>query len=81
MSYIIELYYKAPPDHRKESDLVSRIAKLGGRLDDREEPEAGGPQNVCLTFEFDTIARAESAAEQLRHEGEYVEGPAEYASD
>ncbi len=81
MSYIIELYYRAPPDVRKESDLSTRIGKLGGWLSFREEPEADGPQSVCLTYEFDTLAKAESVADLLRHEGEHVEGPVEYATD
>jgi hypothetical protein len=81
MSFMIELYYKAPADADKEIDLVTRVKKLGGRLDFREEPEPDASRSVCLTFEFNSLSQAKAAAEQLRRDGEHVEGPAEYAAD
>jgi hypothetical protein len=76
MSFIIELYYKAPANLRREADLSERVRKLGGQLDYREEAES-----VCLTYEFDSLAKAESAALALRSEGEHVEGPVTYAAE
>ena len=81
MTYMFEVYYKAPSDLRKETELTSRVAKLGGRLDLREDPDATGPESVCLTYEFNDLAQAEEAAELLRQEGEHVEGPVEYAAE
>jgi hypothetical protein len=81
MTYMFELYYAAPADPRKEADLTSRVIKLGGWLDCREDPDHSGPQSVCLTYEFDDLDAAEAAAEALRQGGEHVEGPVEYAAD
>jgi len=81
MTYMFELYYAPPADPRKEADLTSRVLKLGGRLDCREDPDVTGPQSVCLTYEFDDLNMAEAAAETLRQDGEHVEGPVEYAAE
>ena len=78
MSFMFEVYYKAPPDPRKEADLAQRVAGLGGRLDHREMAEPGANGAVCLTFEFDGRANAEAAARVLREQGEHVEGPVDY---
>jgi hypothetical protein len=78
MSYMLEVFYKAPADAAKEATLTECVSKLGGRLDYREPPSAGGPGGVCLTFEFSDLDRAQAAAESLRRQGEHVEGPSDY---
>ncbi|MBI4531186.1 MAG: hypothetical protein HY709_06645 [Candidatus Latescibacteria bacterium] len=78
MSYMFEVYYKVPPDMKKEAALTDQVLSLGGRLSYRENPEANSRGSVCLTYEFDNLEQAEIAAELLRQLGEYVEGPADY---
>jgi len=80
MSFMFEVYYKAPINKNREK-LISREAmRFGVELTFREEP---GPrddvrQSICLTYEFDNLAKAEEAAEALRILGEHVEGPCDY---
>jgi hypothetical protein len=78
MSYMFEVYYKAPPNARREAALTDRVLSLGGCLSYREETDETGAANVCLTYEFDSLEQAEMAATFLREQGEYVEGPVEY---
>jgi hypothetical protein len=78
MSFMFEVYYKAPADPRKEADLVQRVAGLGGRLDYRKVPENEGNGSICMTFDFERRDDAEAAARLLRQQGEYVEGPVDY---
>lgn len=78
MSYMFEVYYKAPANPRKEAELAARVSKLSGHLTFREDPNGTGPQSICLTFEFDKLPEAEAAANALRTAGEHVEGPCEY---
>jgi hypothetical protein len=74
MSFMFEVYYKAPADPRKEADLAQRVASLGGRLDYREAAEGGVNGAVCLTFEFNGRADAEAAARVLRHKASMSRG-------
>ena len=78
MSYMFEVYYKAPPDPIKEEELKLQISKLGGHLTFQEYPHEYGSSRVCLTCEFDDLSLAETVAESLRQQGEYVEGPVDY---
>ncbi len=77
MSFMYEVYYKAPADRNREARLTDRVSPFGGRLDFREEPD-GSHGAICLTYEFDQLDRAEAAAETLRQGGEHVEGPVDY---
>jgi len=76
MSYMFEVYYRPPVDPVREAALAERVSKMGGRLDCREDPTEH--TGACLTFEFDDWDRAEAAANSLREQGEYVEGPGDY---
>jgi hypothetical protein len=78
MSYMVEIHYVPPANPTKESALLKCIAELGGRLDYREEPNGERRQNICLTYEFDDLEQAATAAERLRQQGEHVEGPQDY---
>ena len=78
MSYMFEVHYNTPPDPIKEEELKLQISKLGGHLTFREYPEEYGSSSVCLTYEFDDLSLAETAAESLHQQGEYVEGPVDY---
>jgi len=78
MSYMFEVYYKPPPDPRREAALTQQVAQLGGRLSFREDPDEQGRGAVCLTCEFDDLSLAEVAADSLRRQGEHVEGPIDY---
>ena len=77
MSYMFEVYYKAPPDVQRESRLAEQLSGLGGHLAYREHPDERS-DSVCLTFEFDQLDVAEFAAQSLRSQGEHVEGPVDY---
>jgi hypothetical protein len=77
MTFMFEVYYRPPEDADREARISSLVNAAGGRLDFREPaPETGGP--ICLTFEFENRAQAESAAEALRKSGEHVEGVSDY---
>jgi len=78
MSYMFEVYYRPPASPSREATLTACVSRLGGRLDYREEPRAGGPGGVCLTYEFDDFDAADRAANELRQLGEHVEGPVDY---
>ncbi len=80
MSYMFEVYYRAPADLPKEAVLTQRVSRLGGRLGYREGPEGGANGSICLTYEFDRRDQAEAAARVLREQGEHVEGPVDYAA-
>ncbi len=80
MSYMFEVYYKAPVDSGKESRLAEIVSHMGGALTYREAPPATGSESVCLTFEFTEFASAQSAAVSLRNRGEHVEGPVDYGN-
>lgn len=80
MSYMFEVYYKSPPDLDREAALATRVSNAGGRLAYREEPDHSEVGSVCLTFEFEELEQAETAAQSLRRLGEHVEGPQEYAA-
>ncbi len=78
MTYLFEVYYRPPADAVYEATVARRVAEFGGRLEFREDP-AGPVGGVCLTFEFDDLGRAETAADALRRTELHVEGPCEYA--
>jgi hypothetical protein len=78
MSYMFEVYYRSPEDPTREAMLTECVSRLGGRFDYREAPTEGLSGGVCLTFEFSDVDRARAAAELLRAQGEYVEGPVDY---
>lgn len=78
MSYMFEVYYKVPPDLRKEAKLTQKLLRLGGRLTFREGADEYESASLCLTYEFDDLSLAETAAESLRQQGEHVEGPVDY---
>lgn len=80
MSYMFEVYYKAPVDKKREAAIGTAVAAFGGHLDYREEPK-GQRNRVCLTYEFTALKRAESAAAELKRLGEHVEGPNSYGDD
>jgi hypothetical protein len=73
---MFEVYYKPPPDPKKEAALTESVSRLGGRLSYREDPDGIG--SICLTYEFDALEQAKEAGEALRQQGEYVEGPVDY---
>ena len=78
MSYMFEVFYKAPANPKRETALTDRVARLGGRLSYREDPDGNGAQSVSLTYEFGSRDQAEAAATALREQGEHVEGPVDY---
>jgi hypothetical protein len=77
MSYMLEVYYRAPADAAREAALTSQVESLGGCLTYREDPPRPGTA-IVLTYEFPDFDRAESAAGSLRAKGEHVEGPVSY---
>jgi hypothetical protein len=46
MSFMFEVYYKAPADSNREAALTQRVSRFGGRLDFREEPREHGVRSV-----------------------------------
>jgi hypothetical protein len=79
MSVMFEVYYQSPPDEEKEAKITGFVLEKGGRLDFREGPLTTENGPICLTYEFDERGAAEVAASLLRQNGEFVEGPVEYA--
>ena len=80
MSFMIETYCPQPADEAQEAHFASIAKAIGGRLDFREVGEAQGSA-VCLTFDFETLEKAESAADQFRRAGVHVEGPSDYGPE
>lgn len=78
VTWMFEVYYLPPSDPAREERVTDVVARHGGRLDFREAPEVDGTHNVCLTYEFAELSRAEAAAGKLQAAGEYVEGPYQY---
>ena len=82
MSYMIEIYYRLPPDHARETQYTALLRPMGGHLDFREETNIPGVStSVCLTYEYAYIEQAEEAAAMLRAAGQYVEGPHAYGEE
>jgi hypothetical protein len=77
MSSMFEVYYRGPEDAARETRLTADVTAAGGRLDFREPSGADG-SSICLTFEFESRAQAESVAVTLRQRGEHVEGVYDY---
>lgn len=74
MSFMFEVFYKAPVDDAREQKIAAEIAQWKGKLIYREEPESGGATSaVCLTFVFGELSFAENASERVRQLGEHVE--------
>ncbi len=78
MSFMFEVYYRSPEDPAREERLCAAVSAAGGRLDFREPASRAGGA-ICLTFEFGSRERTESAAKALRRSGEHVEGVSDYA--
>ena len=79
MSVMFEVFYQPPKNPEREAQLMERVKPWGGQLTFREDerPASG----ICLTFEFGTWQEAERAAQTLRAQGEFLEGPMEYGDD
>jgi hypothetical protein len=73
MSFLFELYYSAPEDRAREVRAIADVETFRGRLDFREVGKS-----IILTFEFDEIENAETAANLLRSRNEHIEGPSSY---
>jgi hypothetical protein len=77
---MLEVYYEAPENPKREAVLTQSVAALGGRLDFRESPSGHQAGMVCLTYEFGDMEGARAAADALRRQGVHVEGPSDYGS-
>jgi hypothetical protein len=75
MSFMFEVYYKAPVDLKREEEITGVVKRLGGTLDCREAPNGTSSDAVCLTYEFRELESAQEAAASLRQRGDHVEGP------
>lgn len=78
MSFMFEVYYKSPADPAKDEVITDVVSRLGGSLSFREVSCASDTEAVCLTYEFDELDSARTAADSLRLRGEHVEGPVDY---
>jgi hypothetical protein len=77
MSFMFELYYRAPEDKAREARIIADVVASGGSLDYREPADRdGGP--ICLTFDFESRTQAEAVAAALQSRGEHVEGVYDY---
>lgn len=81
MSFMIEVYYHAPPDRSREERISTEAGRYGGQLTYREEPSNGQSKAVCLTYEFDSLDSAKRAVDVIRSFGDHVEGPVDYGTD
>jgi hypothetical protein len=74
---MFEVFYRPPRDLAREKRMTDRVAEFGGRLDCWDD--ANGFTGICLTFEFDDLAQAESAVEALLAQGDRITmGPRPY---
>ena len=80
MSFMFEVYYKAPVDLKREEEITGVVERLGGSLDCRETPNGTSSNAVCLTYQFSELESARAAATSLRQRGDHVEGPVSYGS-
>jgi hypothetical protein len=79
MSWMFEVYYKAPVDTQLEARIRAAILPWEGAVTCHETPGPGEPrQVVVVTCESPTEEQADQAAEALRHAGYHVEGPYDY---
>jgi hypothetical protein len=78
MSFIFEVYCPRPLDPQREAALTQSVLRLGGKLTYRDTPLEREPATVCLTYEFENLDLAETAADKLRQQGAHVEGPTDY---
>ena len=78
MSYMFEVYYKSPADPAKDEVITDVVSRLGGALSFREVSCGRGTEGVCLTYVFDELDSARTAADSLRLQGAHVEGPVDY---
>jgi hypothetical protein len=78
VSFMLEVYYSGPPDPPRERRISTAIARHGGRLTYREAPYTPVSKAVCLTYEFECLSFAQSAAAELARLNEHVEGPVDY---
>jgi hypothetical protein len=77
MAFAFEFYYSSPEDEEREAQVIKDVVAGGGQLDYREpETETGGA--ICLTFDFENRANAETVAAALRLRGQYIEGVFDY---
>jgi len=76
-TWMFEVYYLLPANAEHEAMLEAKVVEFDGRLEYREENVSSSRNNVCLTFEFDTLEQAQSAADELRKRA-YIEGPYPY---
>jgi hypothetical protein len=77
MSVLCQVYYGAPVDSLREEKLSAEVARFGGKLTAKDEPDPPCAA-VILYFEFDDWHSAEDAAKFLYERGEHVEGPMTY---
>jgi hypothetical protein len=74
---MFEVYYRPPRDREREKRMTEVVVKRGGRLDFWEDTTKF--TGICLTFEFDDIAAADAAVEELRGQSEHITmGPRPY---
>jgi hypothetical protein len=80
MSFMFEVYYRAPTDNEREARITAEVKAAGGWFNYRELPTEHS-QAIVLTFEFNNRVVAGKLADSLRARGEHVEGPANYEPD
>jgi hypothetical protein len=76
----IDVYYRPPRDHHRETELTKQVGALGGRFDYWDEGGAPEAKYICLSYGFDDQAPAELAAKFLRRQGQHLEGPTRYVT-
>jgi hypothetical protein len=76
----IDVYYRPPRTHSRETELTKQVGALGGCFHYWYEGDAPEAKYICLTYGFDDRAAGEVAAEFLRRQGWHVEGPTAYVT-
>jgi len=77
MSFMLEVYYRAPVDISREQSIENIVKSLGGDISFREH----NAESLCLTCEFAARRDAEQAEAKLRESGEHTEGIQDYGDD
>jgi hypothetical protein len=73
---MLEVYYLAPQDKKREARILSEVQAGDGQLDFWET--MNDERTVVLTYDFPELEQAQSVMEKLQQIGEYVEGPQDY---
>ena len=70
---------KKPVDQQREKSIEEELARYNGLITYKKVPYTDDvSRTVVLTCEFESLAHAEKASEEMRRRGEHVENIQDY---